>query len=199
MQQKKQFAERLWPSAVKVTAGTGLFPETLVSQASLETGYGSSRLAKPDINNFFGIKARKTWPGKIASFTTKEEINGKVVTIKGTGLIYQNYATAIADKADPETFFRVYATDADGLKNWVQFLQINKRYTRAGVFSAKTPAEQFEALKRAGYATDSRYVDKLLSILSEIKKFNLEAIKSAAPVLALVPLLLFAFYLISKK
>ena len=195
--EKKAFIDRIYPQAVRVTAGTGLFPDTLAAQAAHESNYGKSRLAKPDINNFFGIKARKTWPGRVASFSTNEEENGKLVKYQGTGLVYENYATAIADKANPITFFRAYDSEAQGLKNWVQFLQANKRYEKAGVFSAQTPAEQFEALKRAGYATDSAYTSKLNRILAEIKKISPGQIRAAGSII--LPALLFGLYLILKK
>jgi flagellum-specific peptidoglycan hydrolase FlgJ len=43
-------------------------------------------------------------------------------------------------------------------------LQSNPRYKNAGVFKAKTVKEQAEALKRAGYATGTDYVNLIVNV-----------------------------------
>jgi hypothetical protein len=53
----------------------------------------------------------------------------------------------------------------------------NKRYENAGVFKAKTPEEQINAIAKAGYAEASDYVPKIISIIksNDLKKLDEEA------------------------
>jgi flagellum-specific peptidoglycan hydrolase FlgJ len=164
------YIKRLYQDAVTATRGTGLFPEVLVTQHILESGMKLSSLAR-NANNFFGIKSGSRWTGPVISAPTTEFINNQPVRIGGNWKRYANRTEALRDKVDPASLFRVYATPADGLRGWVEFLQSNQRYTTAGVFAAKTPVEQFAALKRAGYATDPRYLEKLTAIYNNVKGF----------------------------
>lgn len=133
--------------AVKTTQGSGLFPSVMMAQAIVESNNGNSLLASK-YKNHFGIKAGNNWNGKSVNLNTREVINGSNVTI--------------ADN------FRVYDTVEQSYIDRVKFLKENPRYTTAGVFTAKTPLEQIEALKRAGYATDPNYV----SILNDVLEYN---------------------------
>lgn len=202
------FGLRFWQPAVNVTAGTGLFPETLISQAALESSWGEDRHGQNDVNNFFGIKANKGWTGKVISSTTSEYIDGKKTIFRGTGEIYPDRETAIKDGANNVTLFRVYPDTAEGLRGWVSFLQSNKRYERAGVFTAESPEKQFEALKRAGYATSPSYVATLIKVLNTFKKYNSELMKKIKAAVSsdtgkafilILPLFFIGLYLISKK
>lgn len=135
--------------------GTGLFPSVMMAQAILESSDkhgvpGNSSLARL-YNNHFGIKADKTWTGKKVNLKTREVFDGKDVIIGD--------------------YFRVYEEPIQSFKDRVAFLQRFKRYEKAGVFAAKTPGEQAEALLRAGYATDPNYAIILKSL---IRKLNLE-------------------------
>jgi flagellar protein FlgJ len=167
-----EYVKQLYADAVRATQGTKLFPDTLVVQHILESGYTPSKLAR-DANNYFGIKAGTAWPGRVISAPTIEYINGSAVKVPGSWKIYTNRAAAIADRQPSASLFRVYANRADGFAGWVKFLYDNPRYSRAGVFQAKTPIEQFASLARAGYATDPRYLDKLSAIYNKLKGFFL--------------------------
>ena len=63
--------------------------------------------------------------------------------------------------------FRAYASIEDGFKDRIRFLQVNKRYTLAGVFKCTSPEGQARCFLKAGYATDPAYPQKLIAILSE--------------------------------
>ncbi len=162
-----------YQDALRATKGTKLFPEVLVTQLVLESGYSPSKLAR-DANNYFGIKAGSAWTGKVISAPTMEFIDGKTIKIPGNWRIYNNRTAALTDKMHPASLFRVYADRVSGFSGWVKFLYDNPRYSRAGVFQAKTVIEQFGALARAGYATDPQYVAKLSAIYSKIKGFFLQ-------------------------
>jgi len=161
---------QLYRDAVRATAGTGLFPEVMITQLILESGPSLSSLARR-ANNFFGIKSGAAWTGKVISMSTSEYSGSTRYTVPGTGKIYANRRAALADGAQAPSLFRYYDTATEGLRGWVQFLQQNPRYTRAGVFAARNPVEQFAALARAGYATDPRYVQKLVSVYTRYKEF----------------------------
>jgi len=164
------YIKRLYQDAVTATRGTGLFPETLVTQHILESGLTLSALAR-NANNFFGIKSGARWTGPVISAPTTEFVNGERIRVAGNWKRYPNRTEALRDRVDPASLFRVYGTPADGLRGWVEFLQANQRYTTAGVFTARSPVEQFAALKRAGYATDPRYLEKLTAIYNNVKGF----------------------------
>jgi flagellum-specific peptidoglycan hydrolase FlgJ len=171
MKHVEDFGNNYYAKAVQVTKGTGLFPDTLIAQGGLESNWGRSRHAQPDINNLFGIKADSSWNGRVISSTTKEFENGKWVTVIGTEKIYKNRQEAINKGAKSSSLFRVYKDSAEGMKDWVNFLKENERYTKAGVFMAKNPKEQFEALKRGGYATAPNYAQKLSDVLVTFKRY----------------------------
>lgn len=148
----KTFIAAYSNNAKTAASGTNIFPETILSAAALESGYGASALAAQH-NNFFGIKADENWTGKTATFLTKEQReDGSVFTVLAK--------------------FRHYDSPIDSFKNYVHFIS-GPRYVKAGVLSAKTPAQQFAALKKAGYATDKNYVDKLTNTLASLKDFIL--------------------------
>ncbi len=153
--------------AIQVTNGTGLFPEVLVIQSAFETGWGKSSHAEAPVYNLFGIKADASWQGRVVSSTTSEFENGGWKSYEGTGKVYNNRASALQDGAHKQTLFRVYNSLADSMRNWVKFLQENPRYTTAGVFRAKSPAEQFAALKAGGYATGPKYAEILTDIYND--------------------------------
>lgn len=140
----KEFYAHYKPFADGAAAGTTVFPDTILAAAALESGYGKSVLAA-SYNNFFGIKASPGWTGKTIIMPTHEEVNGHFVLVNAA--------------------FRHYDTPEESFKNYVHFIS-GPRYVTAGVLRAQTPADQFEALHKAGYATDSHYVEKLKSVLA---------------------------------
>lgn len=146
------------PAARMATAGTGLFPETLLAQAIIESSgkgadgnyyVGASKLAS-QANNYFGIKAAKSYTGRKIDLPTLEYYGGKPVTVVQT--------------------FRAYSSVGDSFLDYVKFLQENPRYTKAGVFTAADAKQQADRIAAAGYATDPAYSSKLKSVIDSVKK-----------------------------
>lgn len=164
---KQELLNTYYPSAVAATANSGIFPQTLISQLILESGYDLSKLATT-YNNFFGIKATPSFKGKVVSLNTYEYLPNKTL-ITGTNKAYNNYASAIAAGANKMSLFRTYATPKAGFIDYVNFLKINPRYKN--VFTATTPQQQFTALQNAGYATSNTYANDLLSVYNSIKNY----------------------------
>lgn len=158
---REEFIQRFYPTVLRVTKDTGIFPEVAITQAIVESAdkngvpYKSSLAVK--YNNFFGIKADKSWKGKAVRLQTDEYFDPKV-------------KTTIVDG------FRVYNSFEESVRDYVKFLKENARYKNAGVFSAKTPEEQFQAIKKAGYATAPNYA----SFLTTIMKNNLKYMQEVA-------------------
>lgn len=150
MTAQEQYIKSISAASVKACKGTGLFPSVMIAQAIFESGWGKSQLATK-YNNHFGIKADKSWTGPKVNLTTMEFINGKFVSLIGAFRSYSNPAQSFADR--------------------IKFLKENPRYTKAGVFTAKTPEEQAQALQTAGYGTDPNYAKK---IIDTINKYNLK-------------------------
>ena len=164
------YVNDLYKAAAKAVGDSGIFPETIITQNILESGYVPSKLATV-ANNFFGIKSSTGWAGKVISMTTSEYENGVKRTYPGTGKVYDNRVLALKDGANVYTLFRWYPNKEEGFKGYVDFILKNPRYKKAGVLDAKTIHDQFAALVRAGYATDPAYLDKLVNIYTKIKSF----------------------------
>lgn len=181
---REAFTKQFYPVALSAASGTGLFPETVITAAIVESSgrvnetwyVGESLLAK-NYNNYFGIKAGQSWNGPTVNMKTGEYTPG--------GVPY-----SITDA------FRVYPSVNDSFNDYVKFLKENRRYTAAGVFTASNPYEQFARLKEAGYATNPDYTSLMTSVYNSIKKY-IPPPGTVGPILALA--LLAVFFLISKK
>lgn len=152
MQKTALWVARMMEGAEATAKMIGCSPEAVVAQAALESGWGRAAIG----NNVFGIKADGSWHGATLMRRTAEQ--------NADGSVYFVDAP-----------FRDYPTLADGILDHFQFLKCNSRYADAGVFDpdgTKTDRQYFEALKRAGYATDVAYVDKLMAMLSSVQIFT---------------------------
>lgn len=124
-----------------------IFPSVMIGQAILESAMGTSGLTKTN-HNLFGIKG--TYNGEGSSWATLEDSGGgNMYQINDTFRAYPDYYTSILDYLDLLQ------------KDW---------YTNAGVTTATNPHAQIQAIKDAGYATDSSYVDKVVGVIT---KYNL--------------------------
>ena len=162
---RKQYIDRFSKAAVDSTKGTNLFPSVVMAQAILESSdskgnAGNSQLAK-FYNNHFGIKADIGWKGKKVMMPTREVIGGKSKMVNA--------------------WFRHYDNPEQSFNDRAQFLSKNPRYITAGVFIAKTPEAQAEALQRAGYATDPDYAKLLIGIINSNKLKSLDTVKNESP------------------
>lgn len=148
---------------IKSVQGTGFFPSVKMAQMIIESSgkdeHGKFGIGKGTAvrkaNNYFGIKADAKWKGqKIALNTPKD---GK-----------------------PVSLFRVYPTALDSLKDHTQFVLKNARYTKHGVFTAKTPQEQAHALQKAGYSESSTYGKALINLIKAYQLEQLDGQKAKA-------------------
>lgn len=143
-----KFVESMLPVAKKVLANSPIAPMMVVAQAALETGWGQKVINKADGSssfNMFGIKADERWQGDKAKVQTLEFKDG------------------VARKEN--AFFRAYQSLEDGLKDYVDFISGQERYSDA-MKNADNPEKYFQSLQAAGYATDPEYADKVIKILN---------------------------------
>lgn len=128
----------------------GVNPSVVIAQAILESGYGTSKLSK--YNNIFGLN----------NYNDGYLVNAGYVLIEvpqeRNGILYYNYEKMA-------TF--------DNLMDCIKSLK--KWYTRPKYIEPLREADsdstkQITAIKNCGYATDSKYVDKIVDI---IKRYNL--------------------------
>lgn len=148
--EQQNFIQEISDIIINSCRNTGLFPSVTMAQLCLETGYGKHTAGG---NNYFGIKATgKTtpfWNGESTKKDTIEVINGKEIKIKDG--------------------FRKYDSIEQSIRDRNHLLIVNKRYVNA--IKARSPEQQIEEIKKAGYATDPSYIGKILSI---IKKYDLK-------------------------
>lgn len=120
----------------------GVPASIILAQGLLETESGNSDLVKRS-NNHFGIKCKSTWTGESVRHT---------------------------DDA-PNECFRKYASAMDSYRDHSNYLYTSPRY--ASLFKLEPTDYKGWAygLKRAGYATNPRYPQILIS---NIEKYNLQ-------------------------
>lgn len=112
-----------------------------LAQGLLESGFGEGRLAL-EANNHFGIKCHRDWNG---------------------GRIYH-------DDDEKGECFRVYKDAAESYRDHSLFLSERKRYAFLFRLGKKDYTSWAKGLKKAGYATDPKYPDKLIRL---IERFGL--------------------------
>jgi len=148
-EEKDTFIRQLEEASINNYNTYGILPSVTISQAILESDWGTSTLASK-YNNYFGIKADKSWKGKIARMETKE-----------------NYKDVISAN------FRAYDSKEESIYDLGKFLKGNSRYEDNGLFRGSNYTEQANALENAGYATAKNeqgervYGDMLISIIKE--------------------------------
>lgn len=115
-------------------------PEVTAAQWALESGWGKSESGK---NNYFGIKAKPGEKGTLR-WTTEQDKNGNKYRVQAR--------------------FRDFDTLQEGMAARVALLK-SGRYTKAGYSAAATSEDAIRALVKGGYATDTKYLGKLLGII----------------------------------
>lgn len=146
------FIEKIVPLVQEVFCDCrGVNPSVVVAQAILESGYGTSKLSK--YNNIFGLN----------NYDDGYLVNAGSVLIKvpqeKDGKLFYNY--------EKMATFNNLADCVKSLKKWYTRPKYIEPLREAGSDSTK----QITAIKKCGYATDSRYVDKIVDI---IKRHNLK-------------------------
>ena len=135
-------------------AKEGVLPSITAAQAILESGWGSSELAKAPNNNLFGIKDSEDWNGESVTVLTQEYVNGGYITVNAAFRKYASWNDSVVDHAK---FF----TSTEWRKNNYRKVVNETDYRVAA-----------QELKNAGYATDPGYAGKLISLIEAYKLYE---------------------------
>ena len=119
----------------------GIPASITLAQGILESGAGRGELSKK-ANNHFGIKCHKGWTGERVYHDDDK------------------YQECFRKYEDPETSFRDHSTFLSGRSRYNGLFELRKDDYKAWA----------KGLRKAGYATDPKYPQKLIGI---IEKYNL--------------------------
>ena len=93
-----EFIDNISAEASQVADEYNLYASVMIAQAALETGYGKSSLSQPPHHNLFGMKG--SYNGQTANFSTQEDTQNGMVTIRDNFRSYPNYTASLRDYAD---------------------------------------------------------------------------------------------------
>ena len=155
-QNQSQFLSAIKQGAMD-GAKEGVLPSITAAQAILESGWGSSELAKAPNNNLFGIKDSEDWHGEIVTVPTQEYLNGDYITVNAAFRKYASWNDSVVDHAK---FFTSTEWRKDNYRKVV-----NETDYRIAA----------QELKNAGYATDPTYPGKLIRLIEAYKLYEWDA------------------------
>lgn len=149
---KKEYIERYKDDAIREMHLSGVPASITLGQGMLESSFGNSPLARY-ANNHFGIKCHADWDGP--TFTQDDDAANEC--------------------------FRKYYTVFESYSDHSKFLRGRRWY--APLFELKITDYKGWArgLKKAGYATDPKYADKLIRIIEENNLHLLDKVKEMPP------------------
>jgi ribosome-associated translation inhibitor RaiA len=131
--------------AVAEMQRSGVPASITLAQGILESRSGLSSLAA-DGNNHFGIKCHRNWKGK---------------------------SMRVNDDA-PNECFRVYDSAAESFRDHSDFLRYQDRYKPLFELKPTDYKGWAKGLKKAGYATDPKYAEKLIKIIEDYELYRFD-------------------------
>ncbi|URC13932.1 glycoside hydrolase family 73 protein [Flavobacterium sp. B183] len=160
------FVETFLPHAQRVELKTGISAIAILTQAALESAWGE---VAPG-NMFFGVKDTDGLNGNEQLLTTTEYTknvkNPMPVHISSTPVV-RNGVKMFKHKG--KDYFRKYSTPEDCFNDHAQFFIKNKRYSEA-LKVKNNYIKFFDAIAKAGYATDPNYAATLKAVSKSITK-----------------------------
>lgn len=147
---RQAYIDRYYPLAVQEMLRTGVPASITLAQALLESGAGLSPLATR-ANNHFGMKCHNDWTGE---------------------KYYQD-----DDRADD--CFRVYPSVADSYRAHSDFLRGRERYRALFALDPTDYQGWAKGLRRAGYATDPNYANKLITLIEDFQLYRYDEMTDA--------------------
>ena len=167
---EKEWIEKVGPLYTADEKTSGILACVSLAQGILESGYGQTDLAQAG-NNLHGMKTNlsgNTWPGttwdgssKYTKESPEQDANGNQYMKKSDFRRYGCIEESIADHS-------AYLLNAANGKK--------QRY--AGLAGEKDYRKAAQIIKDGGYATDTKYVSKLVNI---IEKWNLTRYNASGP------------------
>lgn len=133
--------------AVEEMHRTGIPASIKLAQGMFESGFGQSILAR-EANNHFGIKCKTEWTGDTILYTDDS----------------------------PDECFRKYPNASESYKDHSEFLLTRDRYAFLFLLPAGDYMGWAEGLKKAGYATDPKYKEKIVRLIKTYKLFAFDVL-----------------------
>ena len=129
--------------AIKNMQEYGIPASITLAQAIIESGSGTSRLAR-EANNHFGIKCHTTWKGQTIAHT---------------------------DDA-PNECFRKYNNPEESFKDHAEFLRYRDRYASLFDLSPYDYKAWARGLKEANYAINPQYAEILIKVIEDNRLYE---------------------------
>jgi len=145
---REEYIQKYRDLAVAEMERSGIPASIILAQACLESNNGNSQLSV-DGNNHFGIKCKRNWTGK---------------------RIYH-------DDDAPGECFRKYSSAEESFLDHTDFLITNPRYSELFALHVTDYKQWAYGLKRAGYATDPTYAERLIKIIEDNKLYVYDQVK----------------------
>lgn len=146
---QQQYIEKYALTAVREMYRSGVPASITLAQGLLESRYGESRLATEG-NNHFGIKCHRDWTGK----------------------------TIYADDDEKNECFRAYGSADQSFRDHSDFLRYKDRYKFLFEYEITDYKSWALGLRKAGYATDPTYGQKLIGIIENYKLYEYDTMKN---------------------
>ena len=143
MNPRQAYIEQFYPLAVLEMQRTGVPASITLAQALLESGAGKSPLATL-ANNHFGMKCHSDWTG-------------------------EKY---FKDDDRPDECFRVYPSAEESYRAHSDFLRERERYQSLFELDPTDYKGWAKGLRRAGYATDPGYANKLITLIEDFQLYE---------------------------
>ncbi len=156
------FIDTLAPFAIKHGIANGVLPSLICAQGILESGSGTSELAR-NASNLFGIKQGSGWTGETyIKRTAEQDKDGNVYYINAAFRKYPSYEGCVIDLVHKY----VNGTGWEDHNRYVAVLN-QTDYLKATA-----------AVQAAGYATDIKYAEKLNERIEQygLTKYDKEVI-----------------------
>ena len=144
---RREYIRKWSKTAVEQMIASGVPASITLAQACLESANGTSTLAR-QANNHFGIKCRG-WSGP--AFRHDDDLKDEC--------------------------FRSYDNAEESFSDHSDFLRYNDRYASLFDLDPTDYKGWARGLKKAGYATDPAYAEKLIKIIEDYRLYEYDVIK----------------------
>ena len=151
-QQFQDYIDEWSPVAIEEMNNYGIPASITLAQGLLESGAGSSELARKG-NNHFGIKCHNGWTGPTVYF----------------------------DDDQRNDCFRKYRNARESFEDHSKFLAGGQRYRSLFSLKVTDYKGWAHGLKKAGYATNPRYADHLIELIEVYKLYSYDSGKHPRP------------------
>ncbi|WKK15483.1 flagellar assembly peptidoglycan hydrolase FlgJ [Achromobacter insolitus] len=144
------FVSKMSRAANLASQQSGVPARLIMGQAALESGWGKREIKHEDGStsyNLFGIKAGASWKGRVVNVLTTE------------------YEDGVAKKVTQP--FRAYASYEESFADYARLIGNSPRYE--AVTQARNEIEAARRIQDAGYATDPKYAQKLIGVMSQLR------------------------------